>query len=70
MTSLPPTITVRRAACLLGISESGAYASVRDNEFPVKVIKIRGRYVVPTKPLLDLLGLDELPQETALAGKA
>lgn len=57
----PPTITIPVAAELLGISASSAYAAVRDGKFPVKVIQISGRYVIPTKPLLELLGLDELP---------
>lgn len=55
------TITLREAADVIGIGHSTAYAAVRTNEFPVPVIKIGGRYVVPTKPLLDLLGIQELP---------
>lgn len=57
----PPTITIPVAAELLGISASSAYAAVRDGKFPVKVIQIGGRYVIPTKPLLELIGLDSLP---------
>ena len=56
-----PTITLPEAAELLGIGRTSSYAAVSKGEFPVPVIKIGGRYVVPTKPLLDLLGLDELP---------
>lgn len=56
-----PTLTLVQAADLLGIGRSTAYAAVRNNDFPAPVIKIGGRYVVPTKPLLDLLGLEELP---------
>ncbi|MFS0502189.1 helix-turn-helix transcriptional regulator [Corynebacterium striatum] len=59
--NMVPTVTIRRAAELLGISASGAYAAVRNNAFPTKIIQIGGRYVVPTAPLLELLGLDELP---------
>lgn len=55
------TITIREAAQLLGISASGAYTAIRAGNFPTKVIQIGGRYVVPTAPLLELLGLDELP---------
>lgn len=58
-------ITVAQAAEILGVSKSGAYAAIRDNEFPTQVIKIGSRYVIPTKPLLDLLGLDELPADAA-----
>ncbi|MFK3615316.1 DNA-binding protein [Corynebacterium amycolatum] len=60
---LPPTVSVQMASQLLGISASGGYAAVKNGNFPTQVIKIGGRYVIPTKPLLDLLGLDELPTE-------
>ncbi|MGX1739149.1 helix-turn-helix transcriptional regulator [Corynebacterium flavescens] len=59
----PPTITLAKAADLIGIGRSTAYQAVRSNEFPAPVIKIGGRYVVPTRPLLELLGLDELPTD-------
>lgn len=60
-----PTVTLIQAAKLLGIGRSTAYAAVRSNEFPTPVIKIGGRYVIPTKPLLDLLNLEELPDSEA-----
>ena len=56
-----PTVSLTEAAQLLGIGRSTAYAAARNDEFPVQVIKVGGRYIVPTKPLLDLLGLDSLP---------
>lgn len=58
---MSPTITLKDAAKVLGIGLSTAYTAARNNEFPIPVIKIGGRIVVPTKPLLDLLGLEELP---------
>ncbi|MBD8030806.1 helix-turn-helix transcriptional regulator [Corynebacterium gallinarum] len=61
MTPLRATVTLREAAELIGIGASTAYDAVRKNEFPTPVIKIGGRYVVPIKPLLALLGLEELP---------
>lgn len=60
---MKPTLTLPEAAALLGIGRTSSYAAARDGNFPVPVIKIGGRYVVPTKPLLDLLGLDELPED-------
>ena len=60
---LTPTISVQVASKLLGIAQSTGYAAVNAGTFPTQVIKIGGRYVIPTKPLLDLLGLDELPAE-------
>lgn len=55
------TVSIPEAAKLLGISRSSAYGAARTGNFPAPVLKINGRYVVPTKPLLDALGLDELP---------
>lgn len=61
MTYTPATVSVRQAATLLGISFSSAYAAIKAGNFPTNIIQIGGRYVVPTAPLLELLGLDELP---------
>ena len=55
-----PTVSLTEAAQLLGIGRSTAYAAARNDEFPVQVIKVGGRYIVPTKPLLDLLGIEEV----------
>lgn len=57
------TVTLREAADVLNVGHSTAYSAVRADEFPVRVIKIGGRYVIPVKPLLELLGLDELPTD-------
>lgn len=57
-------VTVARAAELIGISHGGAYKAIREGKFPTPVIKAGGRITVPTKPLLDLLGLDDLPATT------
>lgn len=64
-TKTPPAITLSSTAELLGISKSSAYRAIKNDTFPVPTIRIGGRVVVPTKPLLELLGLDELPQEAA-----
>ena len=58
---MPTTLNIEQAAKMLGISRSSAYKAAREGTLPVQAFKIGGRYVVPTKPLLDLLGLDELP---------
>lgn len=50
---------------MLGIGRSSAYTAVREGNFPAKVIKIGGRYVVPTRPFLDVLGLLD---ESAIEG--
>lgn len=65
MSYIPATLSVGKAAELIGISRSSAYQAARNGNFPTKIIQIGGRYVVPTKPLLELLGVDELPKEAA-----
>lgn len=57
----PPTVSIPTAAKLLGIGTSTAYEAARNGTFPTKVIRVGSRYVVPTKPLLNSIGLDELP---------
>lgn len=61
----PTSLTLAEAASILGIGRSTAYAAARNGTFPTKVIQIGGRYIVPTKPLLDLLGIEEIPEEAA-----
>lgn len=62
------TVPLPDACTVLGIGESSGYAAVKKDEFPVPVIKIGGRYTVPTAPLRQILGLPPLdtnPQEVA-----
>lgn len=49
-----PTITPRRAAALLRISENTAYKAIAAGEIPA--VRIGRRYFVLTAPLLELLG--------------
>lgn len=61
-----PTIQLREAAKLLGISASTAYAAVKAGTFPVPVIHIGSRISVPTAPLCKLLGIDsDMPKAAA-----
>ena len=58
------TLTIPEAAALLGVSRNTAYVTARrDGELAgVPVIRIGGRrLVVPRVPLLEVLGLDEPP---------
>ena len=48
------TVSVRSAAAALGISPSTAYEAIRQNQFPVRVIKVRSRIRIP-KAALDAL---------------
>lgn len=53
-----PTITVKEAAALLGISERSAYDSVHRGEIPV--IRLGRRMTVPTVLIVRMLGFDEV----------
>ena len=50
------TITVDEAAVLLGISRGSAYESIRTGEFPVDVIRIGSRILIPKQKFMDVLG--------------
>ena len=50
-----PVCSVVRAGQILGVSRSTAYAAVNDGEIPS--IRLGRRLVVPTAPLLRMLGL-------------
>ncbi|WP_024795892.1 helix-turn-helix transcriptional regulator [Tomitella biformata] len=52
------TTDLQTAARALGIGKSTAYALAQKGEFPVRVIRMGSRYVIPTRELLDLLGVE------------
>jgi excisionase family DNA binding protein len=54
-TELPPTLTVKRAGELLGLSRSAAYRAAATGELPT--LAFGRRLVVPTYRLLEMLGL-------------
>ena len=51
---LPPTLTVRQAALLLGVSKQTIYRAVESGE--LRGLTVRGRTVVATRPLAEQLG--------------
>lgn len=55
---LPATTDLATAGSVLGMGLTKAREMARAEEFPVRVIKHGERYVVPTRPLLDLLGVE------------
>ncbi len=55
--ALPPTLDLREAAALLGISRTAAYELVRSGTWPTPVLRLGYRIKIPTAPLLTLLGL-------------
>lgn len=59
---LPPTISVQVASRLLGISPSSGYRAIRCGNFPTAAHQVNGRYVIATRPLLEFLGLETLPE--------
>lgn len=64
MTYAPAVMTVAETAKLLRVAPATVYRQITHGTFPAPVIKTGGRITVPTKPLLDLLGLDDLPATT------
>lgn len=62
------TLTVTEAARLVGIGRTAAYAAASAGEIAgVKVLRIRRRMVLPTRPLADVLGLTLDDVERVLA---
>ncbi len=53
------------AASVLGLGRTKARELVRTGNFPTPVLRLGARYVVPTAPLLGLLGLDVLTSDPA-----
>lgn len=57
-------VSLPDAGKALGIGQSSAYAAAKNGTFPVPVIRIGGRYTVPTAPLRKLLGLPPLTEQS------
>jgi hypothetical protein len=49
------TTNVETAGAILGIGRSKAYELARADQFPVPIIRVGRRYLVPVAPLLALL---------------
>jgi hypothetical protein len=50
------TTDVGTAGAILGIGRSKAYELAKSGEFPVAILRIGRRYLVPTSAILALLG--------------
>jgi hypothetical protein len=57
LADLPPTVTVPEAGRICGIGRSAAYRAAATGELPT--IRIGRRLLVPTAPLLRMLGVEE-----------
>ena len=53
-------------AILAGWGRDESYRAVKRGDFPVPVLQLGRRLIVPVQPILDLLGLS--PPDTAAAG--
>ncbi|NEE06064.1 helix-turn-helix domain-containing protein, partial [Streptomyces sp. SID7499] len=58
---LPVAIDLRTAARALGICTETAYRLNQRGVFPCPVLRVGGRYRVPTSELMRILGIDERP---------
>lgn len=56
-----PTTDLPTAAKILGIGRAHAYNLAARDEFPVPLIRLGARIVVPTAPLRELLGITQQP---------
>jgi hypothetical protein len=59
--SLGMTTDLETAGAILGVGRTKAYELAKAGDFPVTVLRIGRRYVVPTQLLLKLLGADQAP---------
>lgn len=66
--ALPVLVDVETAGSVLGMGLWKARQLVRAGEFPVKVIRHGERYVVPSRPLLELLGVEPADADGQAAG--
>jgi hypothetical protein len=56
--ALPATIDAEIAASIMGMGPSKARAMIRNKTWPTRTIHAGDRWVIPTRPLLQLLGVD------------
>ncbi|MDA2812800.1 helix-turn-helix domain-containing protein [Nocardiopsis sp. RSe5-2] len=61
MFKLPVTVDLRTAARVLGISSTAAYRLIHKGEFPCPVLRVGGRYRIPTSGLMHALGIEDRP---------
>lgn len=58
---LPLSVDLRTAARAFGICPATAYKLIRLGTFPCPVLRVGGRYRIPTAYLLRTLGIEERP---------
>lgn len=58
---LPVAVDLRTAARALGICVETAYRLIHEGAFPCPVMRVGGRYRIPTTSLMRTLGIEERP---------
>ncbi|MEO3973826.1 helix-turn-helix domain-containing protein [Streptomyces sp. CAU 1734] len=58
---LPLSVDLRTAARAFGVCPGTAYRLIRLGTFPCPVLRVGGRYRIPTAQLLRSLGIEERP---------
>lgn len=58
---LPVAVDLRTAARAFGIHPGTAYRLIRQGKFPCPVLRVGGRYRIPTTHLMRTLGVQERP---------
>lgn len=67
LVALPPTVDLQTANRVLSIGRSTGYGLAKRGEYPCKVLKLGNAYRVVTADLQRLVGVEDTPQEPALA---
>jgi hypothetical protein len=62
---LPVTVDLLTAARAFGLGRTAAYTLAKRGEFPCRIFRAGGRYVVPRGDLLRTLGITETAPESA-----
>lgn len=57
--NLGATTDIETAGAILGIGRSKSYELAKSGDFPVRVLRIGRRYLVPIAPILALLGVEQ-----------
>jgi hypothetical protein len=52
------TTDIETAGAILGIGRSKSYELAKNGEFPIRVLRIGRRYLVPVPAILTFLGVD------------
>ena len=59
--ALPPLVDLMTAARALGMGRTTAYELARTGQWPTPILRVGGRFKVPTAPMLTLLELSTDP---------